>query len=234
MTEDKICPAYAVSDLADLNIFLNFDPLLSGGPAALAPDLEASVQSMALSGVYLRWPNAFNEITIRKADDLYACAAAHGHYYDPIPKGADLIRAAFNVQFIDAARPRAMEIIPPHTLALEDPADAPRILQLLARRGFSTIHKLVLALLLAVTCALPDTLWADTTDDSDDDDDRLEFKSEIRSTKSETNVNDRKFEWIEPGDRDSVLVIVSFEFSICFGFRTSCFGFPSTAASISG
>lgn len=156
-------------DSAGAKLNVTLIPLLSKGQAALAPDATMGILTIVLRQVVLLWHNAFNEITIRKADDLFACAASNGKYYDPIPKGAELIQATLDVQFADAAEPHAVDIAPPHTLTLQHPQDAPRILLLLARRGFRTAQKLALALLLAAACA-PDASFADPLDDDDDDD----------------------------------------------------------------
>jgi hypothetical protein len=121
----------------NLTLTLTLDPLLSDGQAALAPDISAGITHIALRQVVVLWHNAFNEVTIRKADDLYACAAKEGKYYDPIPKGGDLIEATLDIQFAGLRGPHAVDITPPHTLKLQDPRDAPRILPLLARRGFN-------------------------------------------------------------------------------------------------
>ena len=112
-------------------------PLLTDGPAALAPDDASGVLNMAFSGVVYCWHNAFNEVVSRRADDLFACAAKEGKYSHPVPKGADVIQATFDVRFAGCAEPHAMSIAPPDTLTFQSPEDAARILPLLARRGFS-------------------------------------------------------------------------------------------------
>jgi hypothetical protein len=143
---------------------LTLEPLRTDGPAALAPDAEAGIVSIALSRVVLLWRNAFNEVTIRQADDLFACAASSGRYYDTIPKGADLAQATLDIQFAEFPEPHAVEIAPPHSVKFQRPEDAARILPLLARRGFSAVQKLALVLLLAGACA-PDA----AVDDDDDE-----------------------------------------------------------------
>ena len=117
-------------------LILTLEPLLNEGQTALAPDILAGITHIALSQVELLWHNAFNEVTIRKADDLFACAAQDGQYYDAIPKEAELIRATLDIQFAGFAHPHAVDIAPPSTLTLQDPDDAERILPLLSRRGF--------------------------------------------------------------------------------------------------
>ena len=112
-------------------------PLLAHGQAALAPDLAAGVLKVALAQIVVSWHNAFNEITIRRADDLFACAARDGRFYDLIPKGAELVQATLNVQLAESPGPHLVNLTPPHTLAFQDAQDAARILPLLTRRGFS-------------------------------------------------------------------------------------------------
>lgn len=80
-------------------------PLLTDGPAVLAPDPAAGVLAMALCQVVYRWPNAFNEIVTRQADDLFACTARDGLGAHPVPKGADFLQATLDVQFADCPHP---------------------------------------------------------------------------------------------------------------------------------
>jgi hypothetical protein len=153
---------------------LTLEPLRTDGPAALAPDFEAGILHIALSRVVLRWRNAFNEVTIREADDLFACAAQSGRYYDTIPKGALLAQATLDFRFADIPEPHSVEIAPPHTLKFQKPADAPRVLPLLARRGFQTAQKILLLFLLAAASA--DGVAA--VDDDDDDRDGKGIENE--------------------------------------------------------
>lgn len=111
-------------------------PLLTNAPAALAPDVAAGVFRMHLCLTATRWHNAFNELTIRVADDLMACAAGEGGSYDPIPKGGELVQATLNVELVGSPRPHTVQIVPPCTLTFQSPEDAARILPLLERRGF--------------------------------------------------------------------------------------------------
>ena len=112
-------------------------PLLAHGQAALAPDLAAGVLKVALCQIVVAWHNAFNEITIRRADDLFACVTRDGRVYDLIPKGADLVQATLSVQLADSPGPHLINITPPRTLAFQNAQDAARLLPLLTRRGFS-------------------------------------------------------------------------------------------------
>jgi hypothetical protein len=106
---------------------------------SLAPDPQTRIIRMALVKVVQLWHNALNEVTIRQADDLFACAAANGSYYDILPKGAELFQATVDVLFHDFSEGHLVKITPPHTLILQHPADAPRILPVLTRRGFIAV-----------------------------------------------------------------------------------------------
>ena len=117
---------------------LTLKPLVNRREAALAPDRESRILRIVLHQTVILWHNAFNERTVRIADDLFACAARDGNYYDPLPKGADLVQATIDIFFEDRPEPHRVELIPPDTVRLQDPADAPRVLSLLARRGFTT------------------------------------------------------------------------------------------------
>ena len=160
--------SFQVQPSSDLHLTLS--PLFTNGPAALVPDASAGILHIALREVALLSHNAFNEETIIKADDLFACAAHNGRYYDPFPKGADMVRARLDIQFEESPEPCWMEIIPPHTLTLQDPHDAPRVLLLLARRGFRICQNLILALLLTSAAFAPANDFADDTDDDSDGD----------------------------------------------------------------
>jgi hypothetical protein len=158
-------PLYQV-DNAEL--ILTLTPLATQGEAALAPDLSLGILTIVLRKVSSAWHNAFNEITTRKADDLFACAARSGGYYDLIPKGADLTAATLDIIFEHSPEPHFVEIIPPNTLKVQKPADVPLLLAFLARRGFRIAQKAALALMLSSTAVAPGGWLADDIDDDSD------------------------------------------------------------------
>jgi hypothetical protein len=141
------------------------NPLLELGPDALAPDPSSGIVRVNLIMLFILSRNAFNEATIRRADDLFACAANSGRYYDPIPKGGGLAEAGLDILYEDSPEPRSIDIVPAHTLRLRDLADAPRILLFLAKRGFQKLQKVVLALILTSAVFSPDGCLADDLDD---------------------------------------------------------------------
>ena len=129
-------PTDHTPDASSPSHIYTLEPLLAEGQAALALHPADTISGATLTATMVVWHNAFNETTIRKADDLFACAALSGHCYDLIPKGALLAQATLELQFTDKIGPSTIQIIPPHTLNLHDPADAPRVLAWLVKRGF--------------------------------------------------------------------------------------------------
>ena len=147
---------------------LTLEPLLTQGQASLAPDPSNRIIQVTLRMLLILSRNAFNGEVIQKAHDLFACAAKSGCYQDPIPKGAHISEAGFDILYEDSPEPRSIEIVPPHILKLQDPSDAPRILLFLARRGFQKLQKAVLALILASAAFSPEgCLGGEFDDDSE-------------------------------------------------------------------
>ena len=85
--------------------------------------------------IAIAWETFPHELTIRKADDVFACPDADARY-DPIPKTGTLIYAVFDCVFPDSPKPRPVEIHPPRTLKLSRPADAKALQPWLSKRGF--------------------------------------------------------------------------------------------------
>ncbi len=132
-------PADPISGSVCSNHLVSLAPLQASGQASLSPDLGAGIIHMALTELQTACRNAFNEVTIRKADDLFACAAKSGRFYDLVPKGGELVHATLRVRYVESPIPRAVKLAPPHTLIFENPQDAARLLPLLTQRGFSTV-----------------------------------------------------------------------------------------------
>ena len=122
----------------NFKFIFNLLPLLSDGPASLAPEPGLNIDKVLLVTTVHAWHNAFNESTMRRADDLFACAAQDGAYYDTIPKGAELAEATFDFRFAGCDEPHLVEIKVPSTLILRHPEDAERVLEFLCRRKFAT------------------------------------------------------------------------------------------------
>jgi len=117
-------------------LIVTLAPLRENGPAALAPAPELGILQAVLVEQGLSWHNAFNELTIRAADDLFACAAQDGAWYDATPKGAELIEARIELYLTDATEPRWVELKPPNGLLLQCAQDRERVLRFLTARGF--------------------------------------------------------------------------------------------------
>jgi hypothetical protein len=121
---------------AELNFAVTLQPFTDLGPAALPADDALGIVRVTLTRVDQRWNNAFNEVTIRKAEDLFACAARDGACFEPAPKGAVLAEAALEIQFIELPEPHQVTLKPPHSLLVEHPADFARVVEYLSKNGF--------------------------------------------------------------------------------------------------
>ncbi|HLH53239.1 MAG TPA: hypothetical protein VKY92_06440 [Verrucomicrobiae bacterium] len=106
--------------------------------AALAPAPERGIARVTLIQVWLRWRNAFNQVTIRRADDLLACAELEGGLYDLMPKGAEIIGVILEFDFADNRMPQLVELRSPDVVRVPCPEDVERVLAFLTERGFIT------------------------------------------------------------------------------------------------
>src|SRR5207247_8381733 len=94
-------------------------------------------KKIALHEIEVAWPNLSHETTVTTADDLFNCVAAgQDASQHPIPETGTLRRAIFHVKFADSATPRPVEIVPPHTIKVSQPADAQAIEPWLIKSGF--------------------------------------------------------------------------------------------------
>ena len=78
---------------AQPGLFYTLAPLLKLGAAALAPDPALGIKGVSLRELGIGWENVFQEVVVRRASDVLACAAATGSWYDPLPPGARLVCA---------------------------------------------------------------------------------------------------------------------------------------------
>ena len=115
---------------------LTLEPLRTDGPDALNTDGVKGIIHARLCEIETVSENAFHEGTARKADDVFACAAAERENCDAIPRIGQLIRAVFAIEFADSPNCRRVEVQPPHTLKLERPADAVLVYDFLVKRHF--------------------------------------------------------------------------------------------------
>jgi hypothetical protein len=110
------------------------EPLLVDGPAALDWTGAEDVDRIVLREIEVAYPGGYNEVLIRKADDLFAAAEARGR--NAIPEGGRLARAAFDFWFTGAAKPRKVHVRPPNILKLGRYCDASVVQRWLSEKRF--------------------------------------------------------------------------------------------------
>src|SRR5438105_569665 len=86
------------------------EPLRTDGPDSLTAQDLPGITRIELCEIEILWDNAFHEATIRRSDNIFACALADGACYDPIPEGCILVHATFHVHFADSPDPREVDI----------------------------------------------------------------------------------------------------------------------------
>jgi len=112
------------------------DPLQRTGAAALDVDGVEGIHRIALREVEVAGNDPLNEITTYQAEDLFRCGAGFAGFLDTIPSATRLKRAAFEVQFSDATKPRAVQIRLPNWIKLGRHSDLDRVDAWLRHRGF--------------------------------------------------------------------------------------------------
>ena len=113
------------------------DPLVALGADALAPDPALGIKSVVLQELGIGWENVFQELIVRRASDVFACAAAAGSWYDALPSGARLVFAVLRFHVTGAGQPYLAEIWPPYILTLSPAYAAEPMKRWLAARGFA-------------------------------------------------------------------------------------------------
>ncbi len=117
---------------------LTLQPLRTDGPDALDAEGINGITKITLREIEVAYDNVFHEVLIRKADDVFDCAAAAGGHYDPIPGTGTLTHAVFEIQFADSTQPRAVAIRPPDTLTLGPGCNSDLVERWLTKRCFRT------------------------------------------------------------------------------------------------
>jgi len=138
------------------------EPLRTEGRDAL--QLIPGIRKIRLRELEIRWRNAPDDITIRKADDLFERAAAVASPYGPIPAKAILARATFDLELENSTRPLTLTILPPDTIIVGSCAEVNRSKRLLELCRIRVCRAILLAL-LALAGAMP----TDEDDDADDE-----------------------------------------------------------------
>ncbi len=114
----------------------SLEPLRADGPDALDWIGNGEVDRIVLREIEIAWGGGFNEVVIRKADDLFAAAAASEGKRKAIPDGGRLVRAAFDVYFVGVKKPRKVQVRPPNILKLGRYCDASVVQRWLSEKGF--------------------------------------------------------------------------------------------------
>ena len=115
---------------------LTLEPLRACGADALDTDGLASIRKVTLLEIEAAWDNEFQTAIVRKADDLFGCAAAEQGMYDPIPRGGRLVQAVLLVEFAASPESQVVRIRPPGTLEVGPDCDLPLLESWLRKRGF--------------------------------------------------------------------------------------------------
>jgi hypothetical protein len=115
------------------------EPLRADGTTALEWDGGGDVERIVLREIEIAFGGGYNEVVIRKADDVFAAAEASQR--KAIPDGGRLVRAAFDVYFDGAKKPRKLQIRPPNVLKLGRYCDASVVQRWLSEKGFRETAK---------------------------------------------------------------------------------------------
>jgi len=121
-------------DLQSETSFYTLYPLLKLGRDSLQP--FGAVRRARLCGLQTHYENAPDDITIRKADDLFERAEDLGDEYGPIEAKATLDCATLDLEMDGSERPRRVVIRPPNSITVEFQQDVSRILAWLERGRF--------------------------------------------------------------------------------------------------
>jgi hypothetical protein len=119
------------------NGLYTLDPLVALGADARAPDPGLGIKDVFLQELGTGWDNLFQEVVVRRASDVFGCAAAAGSSYDTLPPGARLMCAVLRFHLTGAGEPYFAEIWPPHILTLTPAYAAEPMKRWLATHGFA-------------------------------------------------------------------------------------------------
>lgn len=105
---------------------------VDGAVSLVCTDIEG-MEWVKLTEVQFFWGGAENERETRKADDVFAALAARGR---SMPAKARIIRASFQVKFVDSDTPRTVTIRPSNIAQYTRDHDSTVIEEWLDKRGF--------------------------------------------------------------------------------------------------
>lgn len=127
------------------------DPIRTDGPDALDPRGSQQIKEIILRKLELVRRNAFHQVTIAQAPDLFATSAADHAQPDPIPNDAIPVAATLVFHFTDDSGSDTLEIRLPNTLKLNSPTHEAAILAWLSKSCLKAAKKFArLALILFV------------------------------------------------------------------------------------
>ena len=109
------------------------EPLKCDGEAALVCSDVEGMEWVLLKELHFYWGGQFNEVEIRKADDLLAVFAWNDR---KIKENARLVKAKFQVKFENAKNPRMLTIRPNNIANFHRDGDSALAEIWLAKRGF--------------------------------------------------------------------------------------------------
>jgi hypothetical protein len=110
------------------------EPLRLYGADVLDVDGIGGIEWIKFREYEIAFNGGFNEVVIRKADDIFAAAEARGR--PAIPDGGRLVRASFDVLFEGEKKPRRVQVRPPNALKLGRYCDASVVQRWLSEKGF--------------------------------------------------------------------------------------------------
>jgi len=111
-------------------------PLLTDGPEALNTHDVSGVERIVLREVEWATDNDNAEVTIRKANDLFATKAARRFPRPGTAATPRLARALFDFYFSDSSKPQRVQVRPPGTVHVGHHCHARLVHRWLTKRGF--------------------------------------------------------------------------------------------------
>lgn len=116
---------------------VTLEPLRAEGPDALRREGFEELSRIVLVEIEAAWDNEFRSVIVRKADDIFACAAAEEGAYDPIPKSGCLVQAVFMLEFGDTAEPQFVQVRPPGAVTVSENCNLTGLESWLLKSGFA-------------------------------------------------------------------------------------------------
>jgi hypothetical protein len=119
---------------------VTLEPLRAEGPDALSTDGFEEISRIVLVEIEVAWDNEFRSAAVRKADDIFGCAAAEEGAYDPIPREGRLVQAIFALECNNIAEPQYVQVRPPGAVTVSENCDVTGLERWLLKSGFALPH----------------------------------------------------------------------------------------------